>query len=228
MTAHQARIPPSRRTAGYRPVATQTQAADGTKLPPSSALLFTPRASEELDDAPGMEMLVDPLGDSQMSATLHDTDLTNIARSSSRRSSSTPMGPSFPHILRAVSAHQEALATTDAHVKDKLTAAGSEAHTREELVKRYGKRKADKIIAGRMAVEDGKIYDMSLLRACYESNKKGIWRGAIMLLLGCEFSHLSMPGPPNSRLSLVSDVHPSHHSSHYRRRGCSACACKWR
>jgi hypothetical protein len=181
MDAHQARIPPSRRTEGYRVSSTALAHSKTPGQPPDSALLFTPRPSHDSDMHPGIEMLVDPLGDTQTSPG--DTDFTAMARASSRRSSAS--GTAFPHILRAVSAHQEAQATTDAHVTQKLAAAGSEDHSRNELIKRYGKRKADKIIAGRLAVEGGKVYDMSLIRACYESNKKAIWTGLTMLLFGC-------------------------------------------
>ncbi|KAL7425014.1 hypothetical protein Q5752_000701 [Cryptotrichosporon argae] len=49
-----------------------------------------------------------------------------------------------------------------------------------ELVRKFGHRKAKQIAEGKMAVEDGKAYDMSLLRAMYQTVWKRWWLGVVL------------------------------------------------
>lgn len=53
-----------------------------------------------------------------------------------------------------------------------------------ELVKKYGKKKAEKIQNGRYAVEDGKVYDQSLVWALYKANMIIWWKSFTFMLLG--------------------------------------------
>ena len=99
----------------------------------------------------------------------------------------------------------------DEEVADKLAASGSQMQTRADLVKMYGRRKADKVLAGKLALEDGKAYDMSFIRACYDANKREFWLGSLMLLLGCESCNQS----PNQCCWLISSRYPDDHSHHY-------------
>lgn len=162
MAVYQTRIPPSRRTEGYR--IEDSGMPQDEKPSKDRALLFTPQASTDDLGANTMETLEDPAVDAD--AGFHRDLDRQISRISTRRSS----------VATVHEAH--ANAPTDAEVAKKLAASGDNATSKADLIKTYGKRKANKILAGKLAVEDGKIYDMSLVRACYEVNKLQFWIGA--------------------------------------------------
>lgn len=48
------------------------------------------------------------------------------------------------------------------------------------LVKQYGKKKANKILKGQVTIENGKLYDMSLIRAMYSTVWLKWWIAIIM------------------------------------------------
>jgi ATP-binding cassette subfamily C (CFTR/MRP) protein 1 len=54
-----------------------------------------------------------------------------------------------------------------------------------DLVARYGKRTAKKIRAGRYAVENDKVYNMSLWRAIYQTSRREFWKSASLLFVAC-------------------------------------------
>ena len=54
-----------------------------------------------------------------------------------------------------------------------------------EDVKRYGKRKAKKIAEGDLVMEDGKAYDMSVIRAMYSTVWLRWWMAIIFYACGC-------------------------------------------
>jgi ATP-binding cassette subfamily C (CFTR/MRP) protein 1 len=53
-------------------------------------------------------------------------------------------------------------------------------------VKRFGRRKAKKIAEGKLAVEDGKVYDMSLIRAMYHTFAVKWWIAVACLVCSSE------------------------------------------
>ncbi len=59
-----------------------------------------------------------------------------------------------------------------------------------EDVKRYGKKKAKKIAAGKLVVEDGKTYDMSLLKAMYSTVWVEWWFSVLLNCGAGELYHL--------------------------------------
>lgn len=59
----------------------------------------------------------------------------------------------------------------------------------EEEIKTFGKRKAKKIAAGKLAVEDGKEYDMSLVKALFLTTWKQWVYNVILGFCGSEFAH---------------------------------------
>lgn len=170
MAAHQARIPPSRRTEGYRDELPSFALDEKTQNTIDHALIFTPRAST--DNVPGnlVETLEEPSGD------VGAVDLSlQISRISTRRAS----------IADTFSAPIEA-EPSEKQVARKLAAAGSTDISKADLIKTFGKRKAGKILAGTMGMEDDVTYDMSLVKACYKVHKGDFWLGAFLLTLGCE------------------------------------------
>lgn len=166
MAAHQARIPPSRRAEGYQTnIAPNVQTEKPTR---DRALLFTPQASEDDLTVNMMETLNEPDIDA---CDASQGDLArHLSRISTRRASVATLQPE----------------PTDKEVSQKLEAAGSEQTSKDDLIKTFGHRKAKKILAGNLAAEDGVLYDMSLVRACYQVYKREFWFGTILLTLGCE------------------------------------------
>lgn len=66
-------------------------------------------------------------------------------------------------------------------------------------VKRFGRRKAKKIAEGKLAVEDGKVYDMSLIRAMYQTFAVKWWIAVACLVCSSECrcpNGLLTPQPP--------------------------------
>lgn len=55
-----------------------------------------------------------------------------------------------------------------------------------DLAKKYGKRSAKRIKAGRYAVEDDKIFNMSLWRAMYTTGRAEFWHSAALLFVACK------------------------------------------
>jgi hypothetical protein len=53
-------------------------------------------------------------------------------------------------------------------------------------VSRFGRRKAKKIVEGKLAVEDGKVYDMSLIRAMYHTFAVKWWIAVACLVCSSE------------------------------------------
>lgn len=61
-----------------------------------------------------------------------------------------------------------------------------------DLVKQYGKKKARRALKGQIAIEDGKLYDMSLTRAMYSTVWLKWWI-AIIMKSCAGMSHSSCP-----------------------------------
>ena len=133
---------------------------------PGRAVLFTPRAS--LEEPESIETLVEP--GQELSQTF---DLTS--RQSSRR---TSQGAT----LRPEPTQQEII--------NKFAAAGIADASRGDLERRFGKRKAAKLLAGEIGWEDGRFYDMGLAKACYRAHRGEFWLGASLFLIGCEFINM--------------------------------------
>ena len=165
LAAHQKRIPPSRRTEGHRPEQSQQ---------PDRAIFFTPFQSpgQSRDDV--LETLHEPMSP----CTPHEAGLSaQLSRLSSRRLSAS------------ASSHAQPIPDpSDQRVAAKLAAAGADAPAtdRQDLVRQFGKRKAKRILQGKLAVEDGQIYDLSLLKAIYEVYRRDTLVGGILFMLGCE------------------------------------------
>jgi hypothetical protein len=76
---------------------------------------------------------------------------------------------------------------SDRHISDKLAAAGMQEMTKAQLVERFGKRKTAKILEGKLAVEEGKVYDMSLIKACLWAPGLQVWVAAATYALSCAY-----------------------------------------
>lgn len=59
----------------------------------------------------------------------------------------------------------------------------------EELVKLFGRRRAEKIAEGLLVVEDGEVYDGSLAKAMFHSIKGTWWLSVVLCGIGCKRSH---------------------------------------
>ena len=165
------RIPPSRRTAGHRSSAVDTSSTK--QQPTKRAILFTPRTSEDDTDGPAqMEILAEPtqteLGEDPMDLSLR---MTRTRRSSAAST------------LRVMVKHHQPSAQ---HIAEKMAASGSQGLSKEELINRFGKSKTNKILEGKLAVENGELYDMSLIKACYHANARKFWDGGIFYIVACE------------------------------------------
>lgn len=182
--ALQARIPPSRRTEGYRPALFAQSLTPVGSRPADRAIIFTPRASsEDSRDDPKMETLAVAAEDENNMADPLDPELrisrghSRLRSTETRRPSSAQNGDDGQGVLNGLSVDV---------IAEKLAAAGSEDHSKEALIKRFGKRRTAKILEGKLAVEEGKLYDMSLLKACYKTYAFTIWKGSLMVSAGCE------------------------------------------
>ncbi len=74
-----------------------------------------------------------------------------------------------------------------------------------EMVKLHGKRKATKIANGKLVIEDGKGYDMSLVKAMYYTVAWRWWKAVILSACGCEWCGplFSLLLPPSQRACLL-------------------------
>ena len=79
-----------------------------------------------------------------------------------------------------------------------------------EMVKLHGKRNATKIANGKLVIEDGKGYDMSLVKAMYYTVAWRWWKAVILSACGCEWCG-PLFSPLTARLSstLYSSSTPS-------------------
>lgn len=228
--AHQLRIPPSRRMAGYRPAAKPLPfTGRPSTAPQSRAIIFEQQHSTTsyadrayftdtmIEAATNCQLLLTQL-DSALRSSRPPTQLSTAARRLSTHHTTSHHRKTLSEPLRNLVTIYENGADLpgDDEIADKLAASDSQMQTRADLIKMYGRRKADKVLAGKLALEDGKAYDMSLIRACYDANKREFWLGSLMLLLGCESCHLW----PKTWCWLISSRHPNdhshHHSSHHR------------
>lgn len=71
-----------------------------------------------------------------------------------------------------------------------------------DLIKQYGKKKALKILEGQMTIEDGNLYDMSLIRAMYSTVWLKWWIAIIMK--SCAGMSHTHPPQVNRRKDLPS------------------------
>ena len=189
MTAHQARISTSRRTDGFRPAALNAPPGQLGHDTEDRALLFTPRESVESGREPGiMEQLTDPTSDEgQLFDQLEPEERLSCSRS--QVASPDGLRASLASTLRsALQPGKGGLKDlpTDSHIAGKLAASGSKQMSKEELVKRFGARKTARILAGKLAVEDGKVYDVSLIKACLLSQIGDVINGAAVVMIACK------------------------------------------
>lgn len=84
-----------------------------------------------------------------------------------------------------VAVHPEA---TNRHIAEKLATAGMQEMSKEHLIQRFGKRKTAKILQGKLAIEDGRVYDMSLIWACLWAHGRQTWIAAGCYCISCKIS----------------------------------------
>lgn len=130
------------------------------------AVVFSPRTSLNDRASNGIETLADP---DLPGAENHVA--SSVSRQSSRRSSHTAIHSAQPRV------GNDGDAGAADHIADK---------SEEDLIRRFGKRKTRKLLAGSIGWENGRFYDMSLVRGCYEAHKWDFWLGAALFLVGCK------------------------------------------
>ena len=169
MDKYQERIPPSRRTGSYRQIIERT----AQYVEDREAVVSSPRTSLNDRASDGIETLADP---DLPGAENHVA--SQVSRQSSRRSSHTAIHPAQPRIGNDGDAGGAASGNNAAdEIADK---------SEEDLIRRFGKRKTRKLLAGSIGWENGRFYDMSLVRGCYEAHKWDFWLGAALFLVGCK------------------------------------------
>jgi hypothetical protein len=200
INAHQPRIPPSRRMAGYRPPAPRNQLSGRpSTLPQDRAIIFDHPTSTDsyADRAYFTETLVEAAGNCQLLLNQLDNAVRTSRpptqfrypsdRPATQHAASTRRKTVFEPLRNMMTVYEDAEdLPNDEAIADKLAATGSRMQTKAEMVQMYGKRKTAKVLAGKLALEDGQAYNMSLIRACYDANTFQFWLGSGMLLLGCE------------------------------------------
>lgn len=147
------------RTAGHR--------SAGPPTSPDRKILFTPQPSiEDLNERAGqMEILANyPDQPGNNSDSLQLTAQLTRASTLYNRDQDAAVRPPKNH--KSTASHP----------------------THAELVTRFGKRNAKKIQAGRSAVEEDKVYDMSLWKAMYRTGQVAFWKVIALLFASCEWT----------------------------------------
>jgi hypothetical protein len=135
-----------------------------------------------------MEQLADPTSDEgQPFDQLELEERLSRSRSqvASRHSRRSSLASTLRSAMQPGKGGREDL-PTDSHIAEKLALSGSKEMSKEELVKRFGARKTARILAGKLAVEDGKVYDVSLIKACLVSQIGDVIKGAAFVTVACK------------------------------------------
>lgn len=139
------------RTIGYRPA--------NNPLNPARKILFTPdQSKDDLDERADRIEMLSNLNDQ----TGNDSEALQLTAQLTRASS--------------ISLNTALAAPVTSKVPSPVFKESSPSHpSLPDLSAKFGKRTAKKIQAGQYAVEEDKVYDMSLWRALYQSGKRRLW-----------------------------------------------------
>jgi hypothetical protein len=186
------RLPPSRRYGPYRPLVTTGSKEDA--LNSSTSAASTGGGSTAMDVEKGTAEPDGAVTDDPVEAAREELAVAEVSLDVNEKVGGLIQDDPATESLEIPRGIPEANALPDDSSALSKTNKGSQEESKPEDkiapsphdVKRFGRRKAKKIAEGKLAVEDGKLYDMSLIRAMYQTFAVKWWIAVACLVCSSE------------------------------------------
>lgn len=214
---YQRRVPPSRRMADYRvqPVRSLSEGSSH-ETRPDRTIMFEQAAigdsradrayltSTFFEVAVNCQNLLEQLNYNALSSRLLAQSDRSLGPAVSQQRPFTNHMTMLDPVRSLLTVYDaKELYPSDEAVAKKLAACGTQMNSKKDLAASYGWRQTRKVLSGKTAIEDGKLYDMSLIRACYNANQNQFWLGSALLLTGCSLCATNMQSPSLTMLVAV-------------------------